>query len=234
MCKITLFLSDPHSSTALRSAQNAGVHFKKYIDMVCHPPAPRKLTRVLICHFAHLRLYLQQSSTREPRMFTQHSHCSYCGHPFEIDQAWPRLCAICGNISFVNPLPVSVVLLPVDDGLLVVRRNIEPQIGQLALPGGYINRGESWQQAGARELLEETGIALQPESLREFCVKSAPGYNTLLVFAVAPAMPAQNLPSFTPNEETQEICVLTAPQELAFSTHTEALREYFAGRQVNK
>jgi NADH pyrophosphatase NudC (nudix superfamily) len=106
-------------------------------------------------------------------MFTQHSHCSYCGHPFEIDQVWPRLCAACGNTSFVNPLPVSVVLLPVDNGLLVVRRNIEPQIGRLALPGGYINRGESWQQAGARELFEETGIIIRPEDLREFRVKSA-------------------------------------------------------------
>ncbi len=163
-------------------------------------------------------------------MFTQHSHCSYCGQPFEIDQAWPRLCAVCGNASFLNPLPASVVLLPVDDGLLVVRRNIAPQIGWLALPGGYINRGESWQQAGARELFEETGIVIRPEDLREFRVKSAPSGTTLLVFGVAPATRLQDLPPFVPNEETQETSVVTTPQELAFSTHTEALREYFERR----
>jgi len=167
-------------------------------------------------------------------MHAQHSHCSYCGHPFEANQAWPRLCAACGNTSFVNPLPVSVVLLPVDEGLLVVRRNIAPQIGQLALPGGYINRGESWQQAGARELFEETGIVIRPEDLREFRVKNAPGYNTLLVFGLAHSLRATDLPPFIPNEETQEICVLSAPQELAFSTHTEALQEYFASRVGNK
>src|SRR5512141_86157 len=150
-------------------------------------------------------------------MHTQHSHCSYCGQPFEIQQAWPRRCAACGHTSFVNPLPVAVVLLPVADGLLVVRRNIEPQRGHLALPGGYINRGESWQQAGARELWEETGIVIRPEDLREFCVKSTPDYNLLLVFGLAPGWRAADLPSFVPNEETQEICVLTAPQELAFS-----------------
>ena len=167
-------------------------------------------------------------------MFTQHSHCSYCGHPFELDQAWPRACAACGNTSFLNPLPVAVVVLPVDDGVLAVRRNIEPQIGWLALPGGYINRGESWQQAGARELLEETGIVIQPEDLREFRVKSAPGYNTLLVFGLAHAMRASDLPRFVPNEETQEVYVVSAPQELAFSTHTETMREYFVIRQGNK
>src|SRR5512135_2717205 len=142
---------------------------------------------------------LAASTMREPRMHTQHSHCSYCGHPFGIDQAWPRLCAACGNTSFVNPLPVAVVLLPVDEGVLVVRRNIEPQIGQLALPGGYINRGESWQQAGARELLEETGIVIQPEDLREFRVKSAPGYNMLIVFGLAHRIRASDLPPFVPN-----------------------------------
>jgi ADP-ribose pyrophosphatase YjhB (NUDIX family) len=160
-------------------------------------------------------------------MHTQHSYCSYCGQPFEVDQAWPRLCAACGNTSFVNPVPVAVVLLPVDDGLLAVRRNIEPQIGKLALPGGYINRGESWQQAGARELFEETGIIIQPADLREFRVKSAPGYNTLVVFGLAQTVSSRDLPPFVPNEETQEVCVVTAPQELAFSTHTEVLREYF-------
>jgi len=160
-------------------------------------------------------------------MYTQHSHCSYCGQPFEIDQAWPRLCAACGNTSFVNPVPVAVVLLPVDAGVLLVRRNIEPHIGELALPGGYINRGESWQQAGARELFEETGIVISAAELREFRVKSAPDYRTLMVFGLAPLMASRDLPPFVPNEETQETCIVTAPQSLAFSTHTEALREYF-------
>src|SRR6476659_9743246 len=52
-------------------------------------------------------------------------------------------------MSWANPLPVSVVLVPVDGGLLLVRRAIPP-VGQLALPGGYINLGESWEEAGAR------------------------------------------------------------------------------------
>ena len=79
-------------------------------------------------------------------------------------------------------------------------------------------------------MLEETGVVIQPEDLHEFRVKSAPGYNTLLVFGLARLMHATDLPPFVPNEETQEICVLTAPQELAFSTHTETLQEYFEER----
>jgi ADP-ribose pyrophosphatase YjhB (NUDIX family) len=163
-------------------------------------------------------------------MHHKNSHCSFCGNPFDADQRWPRVCASCGNTTFLNPLPVSVIILPVDDGVLLVRRNIEQQIGQLALPGGYMNLGETWQQAGTRELYEETGIIIRPAEVCEFCVKSAPGGTTLLVFGLAPGVKSQDLPEFAPNEETQEVCLVTAPQELAFSTHTEALREYFEQR----
>jgi ADP-ribose pyrophosphatase YjhB (NUDIX family) len=160
-------------------------------------------------------------------MVQKNSHCSFCGQPFDANQRWPRVCATCGHTTFLNPLPVSVILLPVDEGVLLVRRNIEPQIGQLALPGGYMNLGETWQQAGARELFEETGIIIRPAEVREFRVKSAPGGTPLLVFGIAPAVRSPDLPEFVPNEETQEVCIVTTPQILAFSTHTEALYEYF-------
>jgi ADP-ribose pyrophosphatase YjhB (NUDIX family) len=166
-------------------------------------------------------------------MVQKNSHCSFCGQSFDANQRWPRVCGACGNTAFLNPLPVAVILLPVDAGVLLVRRNIEPQIGQLALPGGYMNLGETWQQAGARELFEETGIIIRPAEVREFCVKSAPGGTTLLVFGLAPAMRSQDLPEFVPNEETQEMCLVTLPQDLAFSTHTEALREYFERRALS-
>src|SRR5688572_992089 len=93
-------------------------------------------------------------------MHKRNSHCSYCGQPYTAEQSWPRQCAGCNNISYLNPTPVAVVLLPVDGGLLTIRRSIEPKKGMLALPGGFINYGESWQQGGARELYEETGIQI--------------------------------------------------------------------------
>jgi ADP-ribose pyrophosphatase YjhB (NUDIX family) len=163
-------------------------------------------------------------------MIKKNSHCTYCGHRFDEPQLWPRTCTACGNTSFLNPVPVSVVLVPIDDGVLVVRRNIEPQKGQLALPGGYINYGESWQAAGAREVFEETGLMIDPDHIREFRVRSAPD-STLLIFGLAKpigrAITRGDLPPFVSNEETQEIKVITAPEELAFSLHTEVLRDYF-------
>ena len=158
----------------------------------------------------------------------KNSHCSYCGALFA-DEGWPRRCASCASVSYLNPIPVAVVLLPVDGGLLLVRRNFGATRGRLALPGGFVNGGETWQQAGARELFEETGITVAPESLSVFRVESAPD-DTILIFAVAPPLASAGLAPFAPNDEVAERVVRDAPEELAFALHTAAMRAWFDGR----
>ena len=165
-------------------------------------------------------------------MFTRDAHCCYCGHPFAADQPWPRTCAHCRNISYKNPLPVAVVVVPVDRGLLVIRRGIQPGFGKLALPGGFIDLGESWQEAGAREVFEETGLRLDPGEIEEFGVRSAPpGVGVLVVFGLAAKRSSRNLPPFAPTEETTERLVLAEPQPLAFDLHTEAAARFFARKR---
>lgn len=161
-------------------------------------------------------------------MPVKNSHCSYCGAPFAPDQHWPRTCASCGQTSYVNPLPVAVLLLPVDDGLLCIRRGIEPRKGQLALPGGFIDKGERWQAAAARELREETGIVVAPEQVRLFDVHSAPD-GTLLVFGLGPTLTEPSLPPFRATDETSERVIVRGGQELAFGLHTRVLEAFFRG-----
>jgi 8-oxo-dGTP pyrophosphatase MutT (NUDIX family) len=133
-------------------------------------------------------------------------------------------------MSFVNPLPVAVLVVPVESGVLVIRRGIEPQLGELALPGGFIDLGETWERAAARELHEETGISIDPASIRHFRTVSPPDGKLLLVFGQAPPMRERELPPFEPSLETLERLVVDAPRELAFPTHTEVLAEFFARR----
>lgn len=159
-------------------------------------------------------------------MYKRNSHCSYCGQAFATEQAWPRTCANCQQTSYLNPTPVSVVVLPVDNGVLTVRRGIEPRKGSIALPGGFINLGESWQQAGARELFEETGITISANEITLFNVLSAPD-GTVLIFGLAQKRAAAELPAFVPSEETSEMVVVTEMTTLAFPLHTQVLKEYF-------
>ena len=125
-----------------------------------------------------------------------HAFCGYCGARFEVGQPWPRVCGACGNVTYRNPLPVAVMIAPVDlggrVGVLAVRRAIAPRSGWLALPGGFIEVGESWQEAAARELREETGVAVHPATVRVFDVRSAP--DVLIVFGPVDPLPHAALP----------------------------------------
>jgi ADP-ribose pyrophosphatase YjhB (NUDIX family) len=118
----------------------------------------------------------------------------------------------------------------VDGGLLLIRRAVEPHRGKLALPGGYIDLGETWQQAGAREVCEETGLTINPDELAVFDVHSAPD-STLLVFGLAQPRTTTDLPPFVPTSESSERVTLTQPETLAFPLHTEAMQRFFDREQ---
>lgn len=127
-----------------------------------------------------------------------------------------------------NPLPVAVAVVPVaEGGVVMIERAIAP-VG-LAFPGGYIELGERWQDALARELAEETGVRIDADAVRELRVLSAPD-GTLLVFGTAPPVPRAALDAFTPDDEVSAVVVVDGPRDdVVFALHAQVLAEHFAG-----
>jgi 8-oxo-dGTP pyrophosphatase MutT (NUDIX family) len=92
---------------------------------------------------------------------------------------------------FTSVIDAHVILRRAGQVLLLRRAGDVYASGQLCLPSGHLERGESIQQAAVRETFEETGITLDPGTLRHVLSihQRNPGTaDTRIGFAFAPGV----------------------------------------------
>ena len=116
-----------------------------------------------------------------------YTYCPVCGsrlHTAEIEYRMRKTCPECSWIHYENPLPVTVAYTQNLSGeLLVVRRAHEPAYNEWALPGGFLESGESPQEGCLRELHEETSLKGEIERLIGAYHRESAMYGSLLVVA---------------------------------------------------
>lgn len=84
--------------------------------------------------------------------------CSNCGHPTEVVQAgWRRDCTHCGAQHFPRTDPVVIMLAVSGDRCLLGRQSRFAQ-GMWSCLAGFVEPGETIEEAARRETLEEAGI----------------------------------------------------------------------------
>ena len=159
-------------------------------------------------------------------------YCNYCGSMYDSDK-WPKTCKCCSNTTFRNPIPVAVGLLPFvsntqTNGLLLIQRAIKPFVGEFCLPGGFVDWGESWEEAVSREILEETNIKTDPDEFEFTRMISTPDKTRQLFFWTSRIIRNEkNLKLFKPNEEVSNILIANKGTKLCFSLHQEVFDNYF-------
>ena len=96
-------------------------------------------------------------------------YCPRCGQPL-LGHAHANLveCDACGLHYFLNAVVAAGAIITDDCGrVLFLRRAKDPGKGQLGLPGGFVNVGETAEEAVRREVREE--INLELETLTYLC-----------------------------------------------------------------
>ena len=96
-------------------------------------------------------------------------YCPSCAAPFPEGYAsQPLNCGSCRFTYYFNTTSATAALLVRPDGMaLFIRRAKDPAKDQLAMPGGFVDEGETAEDAVRREFTEEVGFA--PESVDFLC-----------------------------------------------------------------
>ena len=88
----------------------------------------------------------------------RHRHCSSCGeHTDVVDGGWKRACPACKAEHFPRTDPVVIMLAVHGERCMLGRQEIWPK-GMFSALAGFLEPGESIEEACARELEEEAGL----------------------------------------------------------------------------
>lgn len=139
--------------------------------------------------------------------------CPYCGKEFS---------------EYQNPIPTVDIIIEVENqGIILIKRKNFPY--GWALPGGFVDYGETVEEAAVREALEETSLSL--ESMRQFRVysdpKRDPRHHTISVVFTARA---QGIPRA--NDDAVDLGIFTRetlPAPIVFD-HDKIINDYFKER----
>lgn len=133
-------------------------------------------------------------------------------------------CAACGFVHYAEPKVAACAVVLFGGRVLLLKRAIEPSAGKWVIPGGFVERGETVEDAAIRETREETGLPIRLVSLLN--VYSYDGVGIVLVVFVGEPT-TDDAPR--PLDEALDVSYFAFRDipwdEIAFSSTHDALRE---------
>lgn len=113
-----------------------------------------------------------------------YNYCPVCGEKLKEHKVDGHLRSHCTNCSFVhyqNPKPAAGAIAVNGDNILLIKRGVEPGKGIWAPPSGFIDPGETAEEACLRELKEETGLEGNIKELIGVYTQKADIYGPIMI-----------------------------------------------------
>jgi len=143
----------------------------------------------------------------------------------------PRhVCTGCGAVHYQNPKIVAGCVPEHDGRILLCRRAIEPRLGYWTIPAGFMENGETTQDAARRESLEEAQAEVEIGSLLAVVHVLHADQVHVMFRARLPQ------PAFGVSAESLEVMLCDEAEipwhDIAFRSVDFALRRYFEDRRA--
>jgi ADP-ribose pyrophosphatase YjhB (NUDIX family) len=140
-------------------------------------------------------------------------------------------CPECGYVVYENPKILVACFATWEDKVVWMKRATHPQKGFWSIPTGFMETGETPEQAAARELWEETGARIDPQNLELFLVGSLPFISEVYLAYRGPL----DSTALIKGEESLEVSLFSneeAPwNETAYPQVTESIQQFYTDHQ---
>jgi len=158
--------------------------------------------------------------------------CPQCGSQLEAreqDGRTRQVCPACGFVFYHNPVPGVAVIVEHQGGIVLVRRKLPPQQGGWCFPAGFLEAGESSEEAAVRECREETSLAVQVDSLVGVYSFEQEPQGGVVIFYTAHVAGGE----LRAGDDAEEVAFFPAAElpRLSFRTHREALERWKRDRE---
>ena len=163
--------------------------------------------------------------------------CPSCGQrQSKVARDGSFACERCQFVYYFNPaIAAAALVFNSSREALFIRRAKDPAKGKLALPGGFIDAGETAEEALRREMREEVNLELGPvhflASFPNVYHYKGVTYPVLDFFFVAEALSTDEAAALDGVESYEWLSPAQVPlDEIAFPSMRRALQQYLTGR----
>ena len=158
-----------------------------------------------------------------------YTYCPLCATSLvekEVSGVLRAACPACTFVHFLNPAVVVIVVVQYGETLLLGKRNIEPSRGLWSFCGGYMELGETLEEAVRREVKEEANLDVEPQ--RMIGVYSTDDGALVLVAYHTYVTEQQVQPLVAQPEEISELAFFQREElpSLAFPVHEQIVRDW--------